>query len=302
MRTPLLRFTAVCAAVVALSTAASAETTTIDTYIGPVEVTPQPDTIAVMDFAILDTLEALGVAVDGVVGPPMLDYLADAMDGAAPMGTLFEPDYEAIAALGPDLILAGGRSSRVVPDLSRVAPTVDMTIWEDVVGQGLDRLAAYGTIFSKEDEAAALAASFNARLETVKTDLAGQGSALIVMTNGPKVSTYGADSRFGWLHTDVGLPATIENVEESTHGEAISFEFIRDANPDILLVVDRMSAIGQDGASARATLDNPLVHETSAWKNDKVVYLSSAPIYLAGGGIQTMMLTLEEIAAVLTDQ
>ncbi|KIC47846.1 ABC transporter substrate-binding protein [Tateyamaria sp. ANG-S1] len=298
----MLRFATFCAIVFALSPAANAQTKTIDTYAGQVEVTPFPDTIAVMDFAILDTLDALGVAADGVVGPPMLDYLADAMDGAAPLGTLFEPDYEAIAAMDPDLILAGGRSSRVVPDLARVAPTIDMTIWEDVVGQGLDRLAVYGTIFGKQDEAAALAARFDARLDTLKTDLEGQGSALIVMTNGPKISAYGADSRFGWLHTDIGLPATIDNVEESTHGEAISFEFIRDANPDILLVVDRMSAIGQDGASARATLDNPLVHETSAWKNGKVVYLSSAPIYLAGGGIQSMMLTLDEIAAALTDQ
>lgn len=297
----MFRFPAVCAAALALSTVASADITTIDTYSGPAEVKPRPDTIAVMDFAILDTLDALGVAADGVVGPPMLDYLAEAMDGAAPLGTLFEPDYEAIAAMGPDLILAGGRSSKVVPELARLAPTIDMTIWEDVVRQGLDRLAAYGTIFGKELEADILADTFASRLDAVKAGLEEQGRALIVMTNGPKVSAYGADSRFGWLHTDLGLPATIENVEESTHGEAISFEFIRDANPDILLVIDRMSAIGQDGTNARATLDNPLVHETRAWKNDKVVYLSSAPIYLAGGGIQSMMLTLDEIAAALLD-
>ncbi|MBY5934963.1 siderophore ABC transporter substrate-binding protein [Tateyamaria omphalii] len=297
----MLRFTATIAALFAFGTAAHSQTTTIETYSGQVEVTPLPQTIAVMDFAILDTLEALDVSADGVVGPPMLDYLTDAMDGAAPMGTLFEPDYEAIAALAPDLILAGGRSSKVVPDLARVAPTVDMTIWEDVVGQGLDRLAAYGTIFGKEDQAAALAATFNARLDTLAAALEGNGNALIVMTNGPKVSAYGAESRFGWLHTDLGLPPTVETVEESTHGEAISFEFIRDANPDILLVIDRMSAIGEDGASARAALNNPLVHETNAWKNDRVVYLSSAPIYLAGGGIQSMMLTLDEIAAALTD-
>lgn len=297
----MFRFPAVCAAALALSTVASADITTIDTYSGPAEVKPRPDTIAVMDFAILDTLDALGVAADGVVGPPMLDYLAEAMDGAAPLGTLFEPDYEAIAAMGPDLILAGGRSSKVVPELARLAPTIDMTIWEDVVRQGLDRLAAYGTIFGKEQEADILADTFASRLDAVKAGLEEQGRALIVMTNGPKVSAYGADSRFGWLHTDLGLPATIENVEESTHGEAISFEFIRDANPDILLVIDRMSAIGQDGTNARATLDNPLVHETRAWKNDKVVYLSSAPIYLAGGGIQSMMLTLDEIAAALLD-
>eukprot|EP00581_Thalassiosira_minuscula_P020469 CAMPEP_0184439166 /NCGR_PEP_ID=MMETSP0738-20130409/695511_1 /TAXON_ID=385413 /ORGANISM="Thalassiosira miniscula, Strain CCMP1093" /LENGTH=40 /DNA_ID= /DNA_START= /DNA_END= /DNA_ORIENTATION= len=39
-----------------------------------------------------------------------------------------------------------------------------MTIWEDTVGQGLDRLAAYGTIFDKEAEADALKAAFMDKL------------------------------------------------------------------------------------------------------------------------------------------
>lgn len=298
----MLRFIAICAILFSLTNVARAQTVTIDTYTGPVAVAMRPQTVAVMDFAILDTLEALGIAADGVVGPPMLDYLSDAAEGAASLGTLFEPDYEAIAALAPDLILAGGRSSSVVPELARVAPTVDMTIWEDVVGQGLERLTAYGMIFDKEAEAAALAATFTAKLDTVKAALAGQGRALIVMTNGPKVSAYGAQGRFGWLHTSLGLPETIEDFDQSTHGEAISFEFIRDVNPDILIVIDRMAAIGQDGASARATLDNALVRETDAWQQNKVVYLSAAPIYLAGGGLQSMTLTLDEIADALTDQ
>ena len=204
----MLRFIAICAILFSLTNVARAQTATIDTYTGPVAVATQPQTVAVMDFAILDTLEALGIAADGVVGPPMLDYLSDAAEGAASLGTLFEPDYEAIAALAPDLILAGGRSSSVVPELARVAPTVDMTIWEDVVGQGLERLTAYGMIFDKEAEAAALAATFTAKLDTVKAALAGQGRALIVMTNGPKVSAYGAQGRFGWLHTSLGLPET----------------------------------------------------------------------------------------------
>ena len=81
-----------------------------------------------------------------------------------------------------------------------------------------------------------------------------------------------------------------------------SFEFIREANPDILLVIDRMAAIGQESEGARATLDNALVHETTAWKTGQVVHLSAAPIYIAGGGIQSMTRTLDEINAALTEQ
>ena len=137
----------------------------------------------------------LGVEVSGVVAPLFVDYVADTAEGAESVGSLFEPDFEAIAAGGYDLLVAGGRSSRVVPDLAEIAPTIDMTIWEDTVGQGLDRLAAYGEIFDKQDEAAALRAEFDESLAAAKAAVAGQGNAMIVMTNGPTVSAYGAAGR-----------------------------------------------------------------------------------------------------------
>lgn len=273
---------------------ALAETVTVDTYRGATDVKVAPKTIAVFDVAAIDTLSALGISPNGAVSPIFVSYLDDAVAGAEKVGSLFEPDFEAIAAMGPDLIVAGGRSSKVAPDLAKIAPTIDMTIWEDTVGQGLDRLDAFGKIFGKEAEAAALKADFEAKLAEAKAAVNGKGKALIVMTNGPKISAYGAGGRFGWLHAELELPEAVDEVEKSTHGEAISFEFIRDANPDILIVVDRLAAIGRDGESAQATLDNALVQETNAWKNDKVIYLNSAPLYIAGGGIQSMTLILDQ--------
>lgn len=290
-------------AVIALGLLASpalADTVTVETYRGPVAVQTDPETVAVFDIAILDALDALGVPVDGVVSPVYLDYLEDAARGATPVGSLFEPDFEAIAALAPDLILAGGRSQKAVPDLARLAPTLDMTIWEDPIAQGLARLTAYGEIFGKQQEAAALIRAFEAKAKEARKAVAGKGKALIVMTNGPKIAAYGAGGRFGWIHQALALPEAVETVEQSTHGEAISFEFIRKANPDILVVVDRLAAIGQNGASARATLDNALVHETNAWKTGRIVYLESAPVYIAAGGIQSSMRILDQFIAALS--
>lgn len=279
------------------ATPAFADTVKVDTYAGVVDVTQNPEIVAVFDVAALDTLDALGVKPAATVENVYVTYLDDAKEGSAPIGNLFEPDFEGVAALGPDLIIAGGRSSKVAPDLAKIAPTIDMTIWEDVVGQGLERLEAFGKIFGKEAEAAKLATEFNDKLTETQAALAGQGSALIVLTNGPKVSAYGAAGRFGWLHKALDLPEAVEAVEQATHGEAISFEFIAEANPDILIVIDRQAAIGQEGESAKATLDNELVHGTNAWKTGKVIYLDSAPLYIAGGGIQSMSKTLDQIKA-----
>ncbi|SMR82068.1 iron complex transport system substrate-binding protein [Aliiroseovarius halocynthiae] len=276
---------------------AFADTVNVNTYTGAADAPVNPKNIAVFDVAAIDTLDALGVKPAGAVTNVYVTYLDDATKDAAPIGNLFEPDFEAVAALAPDLIIAGGRSSKVAPELAKIAPTIDMTIWEDTVGQGLERLGAFGKIFGKEAEATALAESFNTTLAETKEAATGKGKALIVMTNGPKVSAYGAAGRFGWLHKATGLPEAIADVEQATHGEAISFEFIADANPDILIVIDRLAAIGKEGDSAKVTLDNELVHGTNAWKDGKVIYLDPAPLYIAGGGIQSMTSTLNQIKA-----
>ncbi len=278
-----------------------AESVTIETYSGPATIVPSPETIAVFDIAALDTLEALGIKADGVVRPVYLSFLENAAADTVGVGSLFEPDFEAVSALQPDLIIAGGRSQEQVSKLAKLAPTIDMTIWEDTIGQGLARLEAYGALFDKRDEAARLQGEFLAKLEELRKAADGRGNALIVMTNGPKISAYGSKGRFGWLHSALGLSEAVAEVEQTTHGEAISFEFIRDADPDILLVIDRLAATGQDGETAKATLDNAIVHATKAWKSDQIIYLSSAPIYIAGGGIQSMNRTLDALLTALQE-
>ncbi len=285
-------------ACIALATAAAGDEVAISTYTGEAIVTTAPDTIAVLDAAAIDTISALGVSVDAVPAMPPLPYLADVIEGATPVGSLFEPDFEALAVLAPDLIIAGGRSSAQVEPLSEVAPTIDMTIWgEDMIGQTIDRIAAYGAIFGREAEADELAEVLHAHIAEAAAAVEGQGDALIVLANGGNISAYGDNSRFGWLHTALDLPEAFADLTAETHGEAISFEFIAEVNPDWILVIDRAAAIGRDGEAAAATLDNPLVASTNAAQEGQIIYLSSGPLYLAGGGAQSMMMTLDEIIA-----
>ncbi|MGR3316086.1 siderophore ABC transporter substrate-binding protein [Roseovarius indicus] len=277
---------------------ALAEQVTVDTAGGPVDVQSEPETVAVFDMAALDTLAALGVAVDGAPSPVYLPYLEAAAEGATQVGTLFEPDFEALAVLGPDLIIIGGRSSPQKAALERIAPTIDMTIWgADMVGQARDRLSAYGEIFGRQAEAAELRAALDAKLEDARKVVQGKGDGLIILTNGGKISAYGDDSRYGWLHTALGLPESYPTVTAHTHGEAVSFEFLAEIDPEWLLVVDRGAAIGAGGNAAAATLDNPLVNGTSAARNGQIVYLDAGPVYIASGGIQSMLGTLDELIA-----
>lgn len=287
-------------ALCAIPFAALAEEVTVQTYPGPATVPLAPETVVALDLAAIDTLTALGIAVDGVPAFTPPAYLAPAMDGVQTVGSLFEPDFEALAAMAPDLIIAGGRSQSAVEALSEIAPTIDMTIWEDAVAQGRERITAYGAIFGIEAEAAELVASYDAAIAAAREAVAGKGNGLILLTNGGTISAYGDDSRFGWIHQATGLPQGFPDVNAETHGESVSFEFIAEVNPDWLLVIDRAAAIGQDGEAAAVTLDNPLVAGTNAGQAGQIIYLDSAALYLASGGAQSVQIILGQITDAFT--
>lgn len=276
-----------------VSGAAAAQEIEIATALGPVIVPASPEKIAVFDVAALDTLDALGVDIDGTVSKLYVDYLGSVEQNAKRLGTFWEPDFEATHVLHPDLIIVGSRSSKQLRSMAKIAPSVDMTIWEDLVPSALARVETYGKLFGREDRAAEITRAFNVKLEEVKSRASTQGEALVVMTNGPKISAYGLGGRFGFLHSDMGLQPASETIDISTHGEAISFEFIREADPEWLVVIDRVAAIGAEGQSAKATLDNPLVHDTTAWRKGQIIYLNAADIYIAGGGIQSLNRTMD---------
>lgn len=48
-------------------------------------------------------------------------------------------------------------------------------------------------------------------------------------------------------------------------------------------MLDRTSAVGEEGVSAQEVLNNPLMHNTKAYKNKQIVYVSPDS-YLAFGG------------------
>lgn len=268
----------------------------IETAKGPVAIDRTPARVAVFDIAALDTLDRLGVTPIGVPNKLYVPQLEPLGAKAARVGTLFEPDLEALNALEPDLVIVGGRSSPRAAATRKVAQTIDMSIQgESLIAEAKARLAAYGELFGKQEAAKAVAAELDAAAAAARSAVSGKGKALVVMTAGPRVSVYGEGTRFGWIHKELGLTPAIPVTAKNPHGEAASFELIAETNPDWLIVLDRAAAIGDGAANARATLDNELVARTTAWKTGQVVYLPAADFYISGGGVQSLTRVLASI-------
>ena len=118
------------------------------------------------------------------------------------------------------------------------------------------------------------------------------------MANDGALSAYGPGSRFGVVHQEMGFPPADPKIEVATHGQNIAFEYLISVDPDYLLVIDRAATVG-GSISAKQVLDNPLVRMTSAYKNDRILYLNSQVWYVASGGLTATKLMLADIEGAL---
>ena len=71
-------------------------------------------------------------------------------------------------------------------------------------------------------------------------------------------------------------------------------EYILKNNPDLIFVIDRTKAIGGD-TSQNSLVENELVQQTTAGENDQVVSLDPQVWYLAGSGIESLKLMIEDV-------
>ena len=135
------------ALLMACASPALAAEITIDTARGPVAVETNPQTVVALDTPAIDSLEALGVEIAGMPAPNYIDYLADVAESAEVVGSLFEPDFEKLAIMGPDLVIAGGRSAKQTPALSELTTTIDMTMpGTDTLAMTKAHMTAYGSL------------------------------------------------------------------------------------------------------------------------------------------------------------
>ncbi len=265
--------------------------------LGETPVKKNPENIVVFDYGILDSLDRLGVEVAGVAQDSLPTYLAKYEDDQyANIGSLKEPDFEKIHELQPDLIIISGRQAELYDQLSEIAPTihlgVDFTRYMDSFQENMNTL---GAIFGAEDEIEEELAAVDEAIQALNEKASASGAnALIILANDGKVSAYGPDSRFGFIHDVFGFAPVDENIEASTHGMSISFEYIVEKDPDYLFVIDRGAVVGGE-SSAQQMLENDLIKNTQAYENDRIVYLDPEFWYLSGGGLVSVSEMVKEV-------
>lgn len=275
-----------------------AEEITITHEYGEATLKKNPEKVVVFDFGVLDTLDELGVNVTGVPQMNIPAYLEKyAGEEYTNVGSLKEPDFEAIHELKPDVIFISSRQAELYDQFAEIAPTVFIGVDDSKYLESFkDNMNTIGDIFGKEQEVKAELEEIDNQIAAMKEKTESMDKkALMVLANEGKVSAYGPKSRFGWIHDVLGFKPADENIEVSTHGQGISFEYILETNPDILFVIDRNAAIEENAEPAKDTIENDLVKKTSAYKDGKIIYLNADYWYLSGGGLQSVKEMIKEV-------
>ena len=280
---------------------ASGDSVVVKHELGETTVPKNPEKVLVFDFGMLDTLNYLDVDVLGVPKQNIPSYLDEYEgDDYENIGSLKEPDFEKIANIDPDLIIISGRQADQYDELKKLGPVIHLGLdYEEYYDSFKENVETIGEIFSKEDEIEEALNDVDEKIEQLveKAEVLDK-KALIILANEDKISAYGKNSRFGIIHDLFGVPTVDENIDASTHGMNVSFEYVLEMDPDLLYVIDRSAAIGEDPA-AKNIVENTLMKSTKALTNDDIYYLNPDVWYLSGGGILSVQEMVKEIEASL---
>lgn len=266
--------------------------------LGTVKVTNNPSKIVAFDYGTLDILDSLGVKVTGVAKASLPDYLKKYQgDEYEDIGTLFEPNYEVLAKIAPDIIFISGRQKDAYNSLSEIAPTVYLTIdATDYLSSFRKNVEVIGQIVNQEKAVAQ-------KLDKITTDVTNlkakveskRPTGLILLTNQRQMSVYGQGSRFGVIHNAFGIVPIDTTIATSTHGQSIGYEYIVAKNPDYIFVVDRNKVVG--GGDESSLFENDLMKNTKAYQEKHIIFLDPEVWYLSTGGIQSTEKMIAEISA-----
>lgn len=286
---------------------------------GTTTLEARPARKVVFDLAALDNMHALGVEAAAVPDARFPAHLSQYGDDRYPkVGSLFEPDLEAVRALEPDLIIVGDRSSPAFEALSAIAPTIDLTpatdsFFEDVVGG----IHALGRIYGREEQAKALADELDGLRAQVMRAAQGQDAVMLFALNG-NASPHAPGARFGTPLDALGIASALPPLEtpwvrtadtrsarpkpgspEAEAARAAQAEALDAAmalQPDWLIVLDRGLATASEDARATNLSAIPAVAGSEAWGAGRVFELEPSDWYLSAGSARVLRDTLQRFA------
>jgi len=282
----------------ASASSAPEATRTVRHAMGTATITGTPKRVVVLDTGELDSAVALGVkpvgAVEAIAGAGLPAYLGDAAEGVELVGTIEQPNVEAIAALRPDLILSSKtRHEAIYDQLSRVAPTV----FSETVGvTWKENFALHGQALGRTAETRRLQDEYREKAKALQADLpAVPPSMSVVRSVGDEVRIYLRANFLGTILADAGLPRPKAQGEDE-FSETATPERIPDLDGDLMI----LSRFGDDHRLLKRLQANRLWARLEVVKADRVFEVPD-DLWFLGIGNFAARKVLDDLRAIVVD-
>ncbi|WP_287864989.1 siderophore ABC transporter substrate-binding protein [Achromobacter sp.] len=276
---------------------------TVQHKLGTTVIDKRPQRVVALDMNEVDFLDLLGVPVAGMPKDFVPHFLAQYKDApdVRDMGAIVQPNLERVHAAKPDLILITSLQANHYKELSQIAPTIHFDVdYRDSQVNHIevikDHLMTLGRIFEKEDVARQQAAALDEKVQQARRLIQDRPEkALIVLHNNGAFTSFGTQSRYGFVFNALGVKPAGPGGEAGLHGQPISSEFIQQANPDVIYVVDRTAVMERRPVLNAETLGNPLLRQTPAWKNGRVVFADAEAWYVTAASVNSLRIVIDDV-------
>ena len=272
---------------------------TIEHELGAATLDHQPKRVAALDMNEVDFLDQLNIPIAGMPKDFIPHYLSSYQNDSSieDLGAIVQPNMERVHDLKPDLILMTPLHTSNYKELSEFAPTLYFnTITDNHIAKIKDHLLTLGKIFAKEQLAKEKSSELDNKVKEIQQLTQNRPEkALIVLHNNGSFSSFGKQSRYGFVFNELGVQPANSDKETGLHGQPISSEFINQADPDIIYIVDRTAVMERRGIIKPDEISNPLLRQTKAWKNGRVIFADADAWYIAAASPTAISLILDDI-------
>ncbi len=246
--------------------------------------------VAAIDWAMLETSAALGVmpvAATELIQFRKLGVEPVIPDNVIDLGLRGAPNFELLSLIKPNYILISPFYSRYESRLSGIAPLISLPFYvpgEPPFGKALAAVSALGEKLGRVDEAKRVLNDASHSLTEMRKKLmpfAKRPTYLVNIGDARHFRAFGADSMFGDLLAQLGLPNAWQDMSRFTFAAPVPLENLA-ANPDARIVIVSDVPIEAGSAFQNSALWNSL----EPVRQGRVVMLGNVNPY---GGITAGM-------------
>ncbi|WP_248926906.1 ABC transporter substrate-binding protein [Paenibacillus hamazuiensis] len=237
--------------------------------LGETSVKGTPQRVVALEFSFVDALATVGVTPVGVADDGdannIIEPIRQKIGKYTSIGSRYEVNFELIASLKPDLIIADlSRHKEVYDKLGQIAPTIVLKSLGSDYKENMDAFAVIAEALNAKDAAQKKLADHQTAMNALKQKMPKDEKRTVLPAVANSTGFFAHTSRAyaGSLLEQLGYKDAIQSNEAYPK---ITLEQLVQANPDVMFLMT-----GGEKTIVDEWKNNPLWSQISAVKNNQV--------------------------------